>query len=107
MLIQNKILIVCFITSCLFCSAIAVVNRSEKCDVIQFAFTEPGRNSSFHNFTEQHFRENERPFYYSFHGESPNQKQTIILWNNEDEAWIVQTRMFDNFWNTSHKKIML
>ena len=97
MLIQNKILAVCVITSCLFCSAI-VANQREKCDVIQFSFTEPGSKSSFHNFTEQHFTMNGRPIYYSLHGTKSNQNQTIIWWNNTEktqEAWIGQTRNYD------------
>ena len=94
MLIQNKILII-FTIKCLFCSAI-LADTSKECDVIQFAFTEPGGKPIFHNFTEQHFKENEQPIYYSFHGESPNQDQTIIFWNNEDKAWTGQTRIFDS-----------
>ena len=93
MLIQNKILIICVITLYLFYSAIA-----EKCDVIQFAFTEPGGKSSFHNFTEQHFPMNGRPIYYSLHGTKNNQNQTIIWWNNTEkaqQAWITQTRNYD------------
>ena len=98
MLIQNKVLAGFVITLCLFCSAIAVVNGSRQCDVIQFSFTEPGGKSSFHNFTEQHFTMNGRPIYYSLHGTKSNQNQTIIWWNNTEktqEAWIGQTRIHD------------
>ena len=95
MLMQNKILII-FTVKCLFCSTILV--QSEKCDIIQFSFTEPGGKSSFHNFTEQHFPMNGRPIYYSLHGTKNNQNQTIIWWNNtekDQEAWIGQTRNYD------------
>ena len=90
MLIQNKILAV-FVTTCLFCSAI-VADQSEKCDVIQFSFTEPGGNSSYYSFTEQHFLMNGRPIYYSLHGIQEHQNQTIIWWNKEEHSWIGQTR---------------
>ena len=96
MLIQNKILIILTI-KCLFCSVI-LIDGSEKCDIIQFAFTEPGGKYSILNFTEQHIRMNGRPIYYSLHGTKSNQNQTIMWWNNTEEAqaaWIGQTRNYD------------
>ena len=86
---QNKIIL-----KLLFIILLVCLNycKSKNCNRIQFDFLDQNGINTSQNFTEQTFRKNGQPVYYSYSRTADYKLIQIIIWrNSENNKWLSQT----------------
>ena len=89
MLIQSKMIT---ILSMIVHGCIAVTEKFENCDRVQFSLHDQTSTDSIQNFTKQSFDKNGKPVYYSVFGFKKKLRYSVIWWNKKTNKWLSQTK---------------